>query len=73
MIINNIKPVIISAPGNVNINKALNKLGYNFDDKSKFINNINYLINNTKNDYKIFWKELIILIIIIYILYKLIK
>ena len=72
LIINNNKPVIISAPGNVNIVNMLEKFGYN-NDNFKNINPINYLIKNTKEDYKYFWKEFLFILLIIIVIYKLIK
>jgi hypothetical protein len=72
IIINNNKPVIISAPGNVNIIDILNKYGYN-SNNFKNISFIDYLIKNAKDDYKYFWKEIVFIILILFVLFKLIK
>ncbi len=73
LIINNKKPVVISAPGNVDIVNILENFGYNYDIFFKKINPLDYLIKNAKDDYKYFWKEIFFIIIFIYILYNLIK
>lgn len=72
IIINNNKPVIISAPGNVNIVDILNNFGYS-SDNFKNISAIDYLKKNAKDDYKYFWKEILLIILIIFVLFKLIK
>jgi hypothetical protein len=72
IIINNNKPVLISSPGNVNITHILSNFGYKTNDFIN-INFIDYLIKNTKNDYKYFWKEILFIILKIFILIKLIK
>jgi hypothetical protein len=73
LIINNNNPVIISAPGNVNIVNLLKNFGYK-DNKFKNINCLCYIVKNTKDDYKYFWKEIIfVLLLLIIIIYKLIK
>lgn len=72
LIINNNKPVIISAPGNINITKILHNFGYNYDN-FKNINPFVYLIKNAKDDYKYFWQEILFILLLIIIIYKLIK
>jgi hypothetical protein len=72
IIINNNKPVIVSAPGNVNIQVILTKFGYK-SNNFKNINFIDYLIKNSKDDYKYFWKEILFIILILFVLFKLIK
>ncbi len=74
LIINNKKPVIVSAPGDINMVNMLKNFGYS-SNNFKNINCICYIIKNAKDDYKYFWKELlfILLLIIIFIIYKLIK
>ncbi len=70
LIINNNKPVIVSAPGNTNINNILTNFGYNYNNLK--YNNIKYLIKNIKGDYKYFYFEIIYLIIFIIVIYNLI-
>lgn len=72
IIINNNKPIIISAPGNVDIKDILSRFGYS-SNNFKNINSIDYLIKNAKDDYKYFWKEILFIILILFILFKLIK
>jgi hypothetical protein len=72
LIINNNKPVIISAPGNTKINNILINFGYNYKETFKK-NDVEYLVKNVKDDYKYFWREIIIIILFIIILYYLIK
>jgi hypothetical protein len=72
LIINNNKPLIISATGNTKINNILINFGYNYKETAKN-NDIEYLIKNGKDDYKYFWKEIIFVILFIIILYNLIK
>ncbi len=69
---NNNKPVVISAPGNVDIVNILNNFGYNSNNFKK-INPLNYLIKNAKEDYKYLWKEILFIIVLIYVFYNLIK
>ncbi len=72
LILNNNKPVIISAPGNTKIYNILNKFGYNYTENIKN-NDIKFLIKNVKDDYKYFWKEIIFIILFIIVIYKLIN
>jgi len=72
LIIDNNKPVIISAPGNIKINNILINFGYKYKENVKN-NDIEYIVKNTKDDYKYFWKEYIIIILFIIVLYNLIK
>ena len=72
IIIKNNKPTIISAPGNVNIIDSLSNFGYNYNN-FKNISSINYIIRNGKNDYIYFWKEILFIILILFVLFKLIK
>ena len=72
LIINNNKPVIISAPGNVNIVNMLKNFGYD-SENFKNVNTLSYLIKNAKDDYKYFWIEILFILLIIITIYKLIK
>jgi hypothetical protein len=72
IVMNNNKPVVISAPGNVDIVNILNNFGYNSNNFKK-INPLNYLIKNAKEDYKYLWKEILFIIVLIYVFYNLIK
>jgi len=60
--INNETPVIISAPGNVNINTLINKLGY-----TNYEYNYKYFINLIPNFLYLYKYEIIIIVVCIYI------
>ncbi len=72
LIIGDNMPVIISAPGNVNIVNILNNFGYDNDNIIN-INHLVYTIRNIKYDYKYIWKEILFILLLIIIIYKLIK
>jgi hypothetical protein len=72
VIVNNNKPVIISAPGNININSILENFNYPQpkDYKRDFMG---YLIKNGEDIIKMFFVEVILIIMIIFVLIKIFK
>uniref|UniRef100_A0A6C0J8K0 PLOD1-3-like GT domain-containing protein n=1 Tax=viral metagenome TaxID=1070528 RepID=A0A6C0J8K0_9ZZZZ len=63
VLINNNIPVIISAPGNVNIEKLVNKLGYTYNEH----NNLKYILDYLPGVLYLYKYEISIIIICIYI------
>ncbi len=68
LIIKNNKPCIISAPGNINLHDIDKKFGYNYINKFNIIDDIKYIIKNGKGDVILYWKEIIIILIMIFAL-----
>jgi len=69
--INNNTPSIISAPGDINITKILNNVGYNYTKENS--KTIEYFVRNFMGTVKYFYVDIIIIIIFLFCLYKLMK